>query len=109
MASLAPGQSRPAAPSEAATYDAVIIGAGFAGLYQLLTLRDKLGLKARVLEAGDGVGGTWYWNRYPGARCDVESVQYSYQFSRMRRVSWFSLRRIFDMGYGFRLVPSPSC
>ena len=61
------------------TFDAIVIGAGFAGLYSLYRLR-KLGLKVRVFEAGDGVGGTWYWNRYPGARCDVESMQYSYQF-----------------------------
>ena len=53
--------------------DALIIGAGFAGMYQLHLLREKLGLNARVIEAGDGVGGTWYWNRYPGARCDSES------------------------------------
>ena len=62
-------------------FDAVIVGAGFAGMYMLHRLR-KAGFSARVLEAGEGVGGTWYWNRYPGARCDVESVQYSYQFSR---------------------------
>ena len=55
------------------TFDAIVIGAGFAGLYSLYRLR-KLGLKVRVFEAGDGVGGTWYWNRYPGARCDVESM-----------------------------------
>ena len=60
--------------------DAVIVGAGFAGLYMLHRLRG-LGLSARVFEAGDGVGGTWYWNRYPGARCDVESMDYSYSFS----------------------------
>ena len=54
-------------------YDAIIIGAGFSGLYQLHKLRDTLGLSVTVLEAGDGVGGTWYWNRYPGARCDSES------------------------------------
>ena len=54
-------------------FDAIIIGAGFSGLYQLHSLRDKLGLKVKVLEAGDGVEGTWYWNRYPGARCDTES------------------------------------
>ena len=53
--------------------DALIIGAGFSGMYQLLQLRDKLGLSVKVLEAADGVGGTWYWNRYPGARCDSES------------------------------------
>ena len=61
-------------------FDAVVVGAGFAGLYMLHRLR-KLGLSVRVFEAGDGVGGTWYWNRYPGARCDIESMQYSYQFS----------------------------
>jgi cyclohexanone monooxygenase len=60
--------------------DVVIVGAGFAGLYQLWRLRQR-GFSARVFEAGAGVGGTWYWNRYPGARCDVESVYYSYSFS----------------------------
>src|SRR5688572_18684386 len=54
-------------------YDAVVIGAGFAGLYMLRKLRDELGLTTRVFERGDNVGGTWYWNRYPGARCDSES------------------------------------
>src|SRR4051794_21542102 len=54
-----------------ANLDAVIIGAGFAGMYMLHRLRGK-GFSARVIEAGKGVGGTWYWNRYPGARCDVE-------------------------------------
>ena len=57
--------------------DALIVGAWFAGLYMLHRLR-RLGLSARVCEAGDGIGGTWYWNRYPGARCDVESMDYSY-------------------------------
>ena len=61
--------------------DALIIGAGFSGLYQLHCLRDRLGLAAQVLEAGEGVGGTWYWNRYPGARCDSESHSYCYSFS----------------------------
>ena len=56
--------------------DALIIGAGFAGLYQLHRLRDTLGLKTRVLEAGGGVGGTWYWTRYPGAACYTESYIY---------------------------------
>ena len=60
-------------------FDAVIVGAGFAGMYMLHKCR-ALGLSVRVFEVGEGVGGTWYWNRYPGARCDVESVQYSYQF-----------------------------
>ena len=62
-------------------FDAIIIGAGFAGLYALHKLRDQLGLRTRVFEAGDGVGGTWYWNRYPGAACDIESIHYSYSFS----------------------------
>ncbi|TCZ66606.1 flavin-containing monooxygenase [Roseicella aquatilis] len=62
-------------------FDAVIIGAGFSGLYQLHLLRDRLGLSVRVLEQADGVGGTWYWNRYPGARCDSESHSYCYSFS----------------------------
>ena len=59
--------------------DAVIVGAGFAGLYMLHRLRE-LGLSARVFEKGSGVGGTWYWNRYPGARCDSPSMFYSYSF-----------------------------
>ena len=62
-------------------YDAVVVGAGFAGLYMLYMLR-SLGLSTLVLEAGKGVGGTWYWNRYPGARCDTDSVEYSYQFNK---------------------------
>jgi cyclohexanone monooxygenase len=71
----------------AATADAVIVGAGFAGLYMLHRLRG-LGLTVRVFEAADGVGGTWYWNRYPGARCDVESMQYSYSFSEALQQEW---------------------
>jgi cyclohexanone monooxygenase len=68
-------------------YDAVVVGAGFAGLYLLHRLRG-LGLSVRVYEQGDGVGGTWYWNRYPGARCDVESMQYSYSFSEELQQEW---------------------
>ena len=68
-------------------FDAVVIGAGFAGLYALVRLR-QLGLTARAIEAGEGVGGTWYWNRYPGARCDVESMQYSYSFSEELQQEW---------------------
>ncbi len=68
-------------------YDAIVVGAGFAGLYMLHRLRG-LDLKARVFEAGDGVGGTWYWNRYPGARCDIESMEYSYQFSEELQQEW---------------------
>ncbi|NKB36424.1 MAG: NAD(P)-binding protein [Gammaproteobacteria bacterium] len=67
--------------------DMIIIGAGFAGLYMLHTAR-KLGLSARILEAGDGVGGTWYWNRYPGARCDVPSLEYSFQFDDDLQQEW---------------------
>ena len=69
-------------------YDALVIGAGFSGLYQLLCLRDKLGLSVQVLEAGEGVGGTWYWNRYPGARCDSESHSYCYSFSNELTREW---------------------
>ena len=63
------------------SYDAIVIGAGFSGLQQLHFLRDRLGLSVLVLEAGDSVGGTWYWNRYPGARCDSESHTYCFYFS----------------------------
>jgi len=73
--------------SEAASFDAIIVGAGFAGMYMLHKLRG-LGLSAKVLEAGEGVGGTWYWNRYPGARCDVESLEYQYGFSDEIQRGW---------------------
>ena len=69
------------------TYDAVIVGAGFAGMYAIHKLR-QLGLKVRNFEAGNDVGGTWYWNRYPGARCDVESMEYSYSFSEDLQSEW---------------------
>ena len=74
--------------AESKLLDALVVGAGFAGLYQLLCLRDRLGLSALVLEAGDGVGGTWYWNRYPGARCDFESHGYCYTFSKDLIEGW---------------------
>jgi cyclohexanone monooxygenase len=67
--------------------DAVIVGAGVAGLYMLHRLR-KLGLSVLVIEAGGDVGGTWYWNRYPGARCDIESMDYSYSFSEELQQEW---------------------
>lgn len=67
--------------------DLVIVGAGFAGLYMLYKAR-KLGLRAQVFEAADDVGGTWYWNRYPGARCDVESMQYSYSWDEELQQDW---------------------
>jgi cation diffusion facilitator CzcD-associated flavoprotein CzcO len=69
-------------------FDVVIVGAGFSGLYMLYRVRNVLGLSARVFEAGDGVGGTWYWNRYPGARCDSESFYYSYSFSEELQQEW---------------------
>ena len=69
-------------------YDAIIVGAGFSGLYQLHLLRDKLNLRCLLLEAGEGVGGTWYWNRYPGARCDSPSHSYSYYFSENLIKKW---------------------
>ena len=67
--------------------DAVVVGAGFAGLYMLHRLREA-GFTVRVFERGGGVGGTWYWNRYPGARCDVESLEYSYQFCEELQQEW---------------------
>ncbi|HET6704286.1 NAD(P)/FAD-dependent oxidoreductase [Amycolatopsis sp.] len=73
-------------------FDVVIVGAGLAGLQMLHEVREA-GLTARVLEAGDGAGGTWYWNRYPGARCDVESLEYSYQFSPELQQDWEWTRR----------------
>ncbi|MCY4143974.1 MAG: NAD(P)/FAD-dependent oxidoreductase [Gammaproteobacteria bacterium] len=68
-------------------FDAVVVGAGIAGLYMLHRLRE-CGLAVVVLERADGVGGTWYWNRYPGARCDVESLEYSYTFSEELQQEW---------------------
>lgn len=69
------------------TLDAVIVGAGFAGIYMLYRLQ-QIGLKAKILEVAGGVGGTWYWNRYPGARCDVTSLEYSYSFSEELQQEW---------------------
>src|SRR6202035_407739 len=75
-------------PNEVGTdFDAVVVGAGFAGMYMLHRLRG-LGFSAREFEAGGGVGCTWYWNRYPGARCDVESMQYSFSFSEELDQQW---------------------
>ena len=68
-------------------YDVVVVGAGFAGMFLAYRLQ-RLGLDYRVYEVGDDVGGTWYWNRYPGARCDVESLEYSYQFSEELQQEW---------------------
>src|SRR3989304_1707374 len=68
-------------------YDAIIIGAGMSGIYMLYRPRE-VGLGVRVFEAGTGVGGTWYWNRYPGARFDSESWSYGYSFSPERLEEW---------------------
>src|SRR5215510_6777073 len=73
--------------SEPAKFDAIVVGAGVGGLYAIHRLR-KLGLKVRAFEAGGGVGGTWHWNRYPGCRCDVESMEYSYSFSDELQQEW---------------------
>jgi cyclohexanone monooxygenase len=69
-------------------FDAVVIGAGFSGIHMLKSLRDKLGLKARVYEAGDTVGGTWYWNRYPGARCDSDAYIYCFTWDKQLLQEW---------------------
>src|SRR6202035_1167849 len=78
------GKSHAAGPE---SYDVVVVGAGFAGMYMLHRLRG-IGASVRVYEQGGDVGGTWYWNRYPGARCDVESMQYSYSFSNELQQEW---------------------
>jgi cyclohexanone monooxygenase len=67
--------------------DVIVVGAGFAGMYMLYRLREA-GFSTRVLETADGVGGTWYWNRYPGARCDVTSVDYSFSFDEKLQQDW---------------------
>jgi cation diffusion facilitator CzcD-associated flavoprotein CzcO len=82
----------PAAPERASTeagldFDAIVIGAGVSALYQLYKL-GELGLKVRVFETGSAVGGTWYWNRYPGARFDSESWTYGYSFSQQLLEEW---------------------
>src|SRR6516165_4574752 len=75
------------APHATPDYDAIVIGAGMSGLYQLYRLR-ALGMRVRVFEVGTGVGGTWYWNRYPGARFDSESYSYAYSFSPDLLAEW---------------------
>ena len=69
-------------------FDAVVIGAGFSGIYMLKSLRDKLGMNVRVYEAGDTVGGTWYWNRYPGARCDSDAYIYCFTWDKQLLQEW---------------------
>jgi cation diffusion facilitator CzcD-associated flavoprotein CzcO len=85
MAGMPESQGRDGAAAR--DWDAIIVGAGMSGLYQLYRLRE-LGLRVRVLEAGTGVGGTWYWNRYPGARFDSESWSYGYSFSPELLEEW---------------------
>ena len=67
--------------------DVIIVGAGFSGLYMLYKMR-KMNLKALVIERASDAGGTWFWNRYPGARCDIESIEYSYSFSDELQQEW---------------------
>ena len=74
--------------SAAQDFDAVVIGAGFSGVHMLKSLRDTLGLKVRVYEAGGTVGGTWYWNRYPGARCDSEAYIYCFTWDKELLQEW---------------------
>src|SRR3954469_15069085 len=80
-------QAQSGRAAETRHYDVIVVGAGFAGMYMLHRLRG-VGLSVRVYEQGGDVGGTWYWNRYPGARCDVESMQYSYSFSDELQQEW---------------------
>jgi len=108
---MSASSAAPAGPS----YDAIVIGAGISGMYQLHRLRG-LGLRVRGFEAGTGVGGTWYWNRYPGARFDSESWTYGYSFSeeilreceRLAPHSALSDSRNTDqVGCGDKRPPSP--
>ena len=87
MNTVAQAASPATAPTDPTQLDALVIGAGIAGLYQLYRLREQ-GLKVKVVEAGDGVGGTWYWNRYPGARVDSQSHVYQYWFSQELNNEW---------------------
>ena len=87
MATLPDTQGPNSAAAPRPDFDAIIIGAGISGMYQLYRLRE-LGMRVKVLEAGTGVGGTWYWNRYPGARFDSESISYQYSFSRELLDGW---------------------
>ena len=77
-------------------FDAIVVGAGFGGIYQLHTLRDKLGLRVRGFEKGAGIGGTWYWNRYPGAMSDTESPFYRYSFDDELLQEWDWARKYID-------------
>jgi cation diffusion facilitator CzcD-associated flavoprotein CzcO len=85
---MANASQQPPVSSGEPDADALIIGAGFSGLYMLHRLRDDLGLRCRVLEASDDVGGTWNWTRYPGARCDSDSFAYCYSFDADLLQEW---------------------
>jgi cyclohexanone monooxygenase len=87
VAGMTPHITTDAVAGRGETVDLLIVGAGFAGLFMLQRAR-SLGLRARVFEAAAGVGGTWFWNRYPGARCDVQSLEYSYQFDEALQQQW---------------------
>ena len=92
------------APAPSASHlDALIIGAGVSGLYQLYCLK-QLGIRVKIFEAGDGVGGTWYWNRYPGARVDIESLEYSYAFDPQLQDDWRWSERYATQGELLRYV-----
>ena len=80
-------EQTPGSDSPGATLDVIVVGAGFAGVYAVHKFR-QLGFSVRAFEAGDDVGGTWYWNRYPGCRCDIESIHYSYQFDDDLQQEW---------------------
>src|SRR5919112_1714820 len=88
MSSAQQDRRQAGAEEQVTDFDAVIVGAGFSGLYALHKLRNEMGLSTRVLEAGDGIGGTWYWNRYPGARSDSSSWIYCYSFDEELRQEW---------------------
>ena len=82
MPDKTPGSESPGAP-----LDVIVVGAGFAGVYAVYKFR-RMGFSVQAFEAGDDVGGTWYWNRYPGCRCDIESIHYSYQFDDDLQQEW---------------------
>ncbi|WP_019053851.1 flavin-containing monooxygenase [Sphingobium xenophagum] len=82
---MSTSQAQPAASTHS---DVIVVGGGFSGIYAVHKFRNEMGLSVQAFEAGSGVGGTWYWNRYPGARCDFESIYYSYSFSKELQQEW---------------------
>jgi cyclohexanone monooxygenase len=87
MATSTLGSISSAAGGQSMEYDVIVVGAGFGGIYALYKM-SQMGLRVKLFEKGGGVGGTWYWNRYPGARCDVPSLEYSYSFSEDLQQEW---------------------